>query len=212
MKPCIRQNKLVAIKYVFFDLLGCKYVSLIWIFVAFLFGYLAKQITLPPLVGYLCAGFILHAAGFVPEPSLKLLADLGITLMLFTIGLKVDFRGLIKPSLWVSTLTHMSAWSLLLLPLLMLSTTVVSAQLFDLSLSQCALVAFTFSFDSKAQQFKPNTEVGILLGTSYYLGDLNTTHFHQPLPAAGLIIRKNIDKTIFIIIILKILKTLNGQI
>ena len=55
-------------------------------------------------------------------------------------------------------------------------------------------VAFTFSFDSKAQQFKPNTEVGILLGTSYYLGDLNTTHFYQPLPAAGLIIRKNIDR------------------
>ena len=56
------------------------------------------------------------------------------------------------------------------------------------------LIAFTFGVDSKAQQFKPNTEVGILLGTSYYLGDLNTTHFYQPLPAAGLIIRKNIDR------------------
>jgi len=56
------------------------------------------------------------------------------------------------------------------------------------------IVTFTFSFSTKAQQFKPNTEIGILLGTSYYLGDLNTTHFNQPLPAAGLIIRKNIDK------------------
>ena len=55
-------------------------------------------------------------------------------------------------------------------------------------------VAFAFSFGAKAQQFRPNTEIGILLGTSYYLGDLNTTHFNQPLPAAGLIIRKNIDK------------------
>ncbi|MBC8511112.1 MAG: hypothetical protein H8D33_05580 [Cryomorphaceae bacterium] len=53
---------------------------------------------------------------------------------------------------------------------------------------------FAFSFSTEAQQFKPNTEVGILLGTSYYLGDLNTTHFNQPLPAVGLIIRKNIDK------------------
>ena len=46
----------------------------------------------------------------------------------------------------------------------------------------------------QAQQFKPNTEIGILLGASYYLGDLNTVHFNQSSPAAGLVIRKNIDK------------------
>ena len=57
------------------------------------------------------------------------------------------------------------------------------------------IFAFAFSFNAKPQQFIPNTEIGILLGTSYYLGDLNTTHFNQPLPAAGLIIRKNIDKS-----------------
>jgi hypothetical protein len=46
----------------------------------------------------------------------------------------------------------------------------------------------------KAQQFKPNTEIGVLLGASYYLGDLNTTHFNQSSLAAGLVIRRNIDK------------------
>jgi hypothetical protein len=56
------------------------------------------------------------------------------------------------------------------------------------------IVSFIFGFTAKAQQFKPNTEVGILLGTSYYLGDLNTAHFNQTLPAAGLVIRRNIDK------------------
>jgi hypothetical protein len=56
------------------------------------------------------------------------------------------------------------------------------------------IVSFIFGFTAKAQQFKPNTEVGILLGTSYYLGDLNTAHFNQNLPAAGLVIRRNIDK------------------
>jgi len=56
------------------------------------------------------------------------------------------------------------------------------------------IIAFAFSFSAKAQQFKPNTEIGLLLGTSYYLGDLNTTHFNQPLAAGGLIIRKNIDR------------------
>ena len=47
---------------------------------------------------------------------------------------------------------------------------------------------------TKAQQFKSNTEFGILGGASYYLGDLNTNHFNQPLAAGGLIIRKNIDE------------------
>ena len=46
----------------------------------------------------------------------------------------------------------------------------------------------------KAQQFKTNTEIGVLLGASYYLGDLNTTHFNQSRAAAGLVVRKNIDK------------------
>jgi len=65
---------------------------------------------------------------------------------------------------------------------------------FNYRITLLFIVAFIFSFSTKAQQFRPNTEIGILLGTSYYLGDLNTTHFNQPLPAAGLIIRQNIDK------------------
>lgn len=56
------------------------------------------------------------------------------------------------------------------------------------------IISLVFNFTSTAQQFKPNTEVGLILGTSYYLGDLNTTHFNQSSATAGLVIRKNIDK------------------
>ena len=56
------------------------------------------------------------------------------------------------------------------------------------------IITFAFSFSTEAQQFKPNTEIGILLGTSYYLGDLNTTHFNNSSFASGLIVRKNIDR------------------
>ena len=55
-------------------------------------------------------------------------------------------------------------------------------------------MAIVFNFSTKAQQFNPNTEIGVLLGASYYLGDLNTTHFNQPLFSGGLVIRRNIDK------------------
>ena len=53
---------------------------------------------------------------------------------------------------------------------------------------------FAFNCVGKAQQFKPNTEVGVLLGASYYLGDLNTTHFKKAVACGGLVIRKNIDR------------------
>lgn len=56
------------------------------------------------------------------------------------------------------------------------------------------IVMLLFNFSAKTQQFRPNTEIGLLLGASYYLGDLNTNHFNQPLPATGLIIRQNIDR------------------
>ena len=44
------------------------------------------------------------------------------------------------------------------------------------------IVFFAFSFVGKAQQFTPNTEIGFIGGASYYLGDLNTTHFKNALP------------------------------
>ena len=55
-------------------------------------------------------------------------------------------------------------------------------------------VFYAFGSIAQAQQFKPNTEVGLLLGTSYYLGDLNTTHFNNSAFTAGLIVRENIDR------------------
>ncbi len=50
----------------------------IWVAVAFSCGFLVKQLDLPPLIGYLAAGFGLHAIGVEPDNSLSTLADLGI--------------------------------------------------------------------------------------------------------------------------------------
>ena len=75
----------------------------LWILIAFVCGFLAKQINLPPLIGYLAAGFGLHSFGVEPHSNLQSLANLGITLMLFTIGLKINFKTLLKPSVWAGT-------------------------------------------------------------------------------------------------------------
>lgn len=79
----------------------------IWVALAFALGFLANQIKLPPLVGYLAAGFGLHALGVTPDDSLEELSDLGVTLLLFTIGLKLNVRNLLKPEIWGSALGHM---------------------------------------------------------------------------------------------------------
>lgn len=72
-----------------------------WIAVAFLAGLIARAIGLPMLVGYLAAGLALHELGAEPGPVLEQVADLGITLLLFTIGLKLTLRTLVRAEVWV---------------------------------------------------------------------------------------------------------------
>ncbi len=122
--------------------------SFIWIAVAFSFGFVARQIGLPPLVGYLAAGFMLHANGFEADASLSTLADLGITLMLFTIGLKVNVKQLIRPEILGGTFINMGAWHLLCLPLLIFVSSWGLYALLDLELATAALIVFAFSFSS----------------------------------------------------------------
>ena len=43
-------------------------------------------------------------------------------------------------------------------------------------------------------QYKVNQEIGGIIGASYYLGDLNETHFKQSKPLGGISFRKNFDR------------------
>lgn len=70
--------------------------ELIWIVSAYAAGLLASRLWLPPLVGYLLAGYVLHAAGFRSETLLAEFAEIGILLLLFTVGLKLKLRSLLK--------------------------------------------------------------------------------------------------------------------
>ncbi len=51
-----------------------------------------------------------------------------------------------------------------------------------------------FSVATQAQSFKPSTELGVFMGTSYYIGDLNENHFELAQPALGLIYRNNLNR------------------
>jgi predicted Kef-type K+ transport protein len=83
--------------------------DLYWIGPALISGLLAVRFGLPPLVGYLIAGFILNAFGFNEYDELAAIGELGVTLLLFTIGLKLDVRSLLRPVIWAGTTLHMLA-------------------------------------------------------------------------------------------------------
>ena len=78
-----------------------------WIAPAFVCGYIARQMKLPPLVGYLMAGFGLHVAGVMPDGTLEILSNIGVILLLFTIGLELDTRSLFKTEIWGTASSHM---------------------------------------------------------------------------------------------------------
>ncbi len=70
--------------------------------IAFALGLVAHWVGLPPLIGFLAAGFVLGALGMETTPLLQNIADLGVTLLLFTIGLKLHIKDLIAPVVWAS--------------------------------------------------------------------------------------------------------------
>lgn len=75
----------------------------VWIFSVFAGGLLFKQLQLPPLAGFLAAGFVLNAQGVKVIPAIDALADFGVTLLLFTIGLKLNLKNLWKVEVLAST-------------------------------------------------------------------------------------------------------------
>ncbi len=60
---------------------------------------------LPPLVGYLVAGSVLHARGVESSEAFERMADIGVLLLLFGVGLKLRLGTLARPQVWVTTTT-----------------------------------------------------------------------------------------------------------
>jgi len=79
---------------------------------ALVFGLIVRQAGLPPLVGFLAAGFALNYFGAdlgVPEEMgsiLHHLAHLGVLMLLFTVGLKLKLKQLVQPQVIGGGLGH----------------------------------------------------------------------------------------------------------
>lgn len=132
----------------------------IWIAVAFVFGFLAKQVSLPPLVGFLLAEFVLKFFGIEGGETLQQIADLGVTLLLFSIGLKLDVKGLLKPEVWGTASLHLVI-TVVVFGGAFYGLSLAGVSLFaGLDLATAAMIAFALSFSSTVFAVKVLEERG----------------------------------------------------
>ena len=120
----------------------------IWIGSVFLAGLLAVLLRLPPLVGFLVAGFALNGLGVPELPALDFVADLGVTLLLFSIGLKLEVRQLVRREVLVTAVAHMATVVVVAVALLWALGAAGVSLLEGESWATLALLGFALSFSS----------------------------------------------------------------
>ncbi|MFK8029069.1 MAG: cation:proton antiporter [Gammaproteobacteria bacterium] len=122
--------------------------DVVWIAMAFGLGFLSRSVGLPPMVGFLAAGFVLSGQGIASGESLGKLSDLGITLLLFTVGLKLNLQTLARPHVWAVSGLH-AIVIVLVFGFALYGMALTGASLFSgLSFANALLIAFALSFSS----------------------------------------------------------------
>jgi len=127
--------------------------------IAFCFGLIAQRFRLPPLVGFLVSGFALQAMGKTGGPVLEDIANLGVTLMLFTIGVKLRLRTLARPEIWGGASLHTGSVLFIFTPVVLGVATLFGTAT-GLDWQTALLLAFALSFSSTVFAVKSLDESG----------------------------------------------------
>lgn len=145
----------------------------LWISFAFVLGLLVKGVGLPPLVGYLTAGFLLSGlsatTGITIESTdvLGHIAHVGVLLLLFTVGLKLKLRSIISPEVIGGSLLHFAITCLVLTPalhlLMALDWTTALMLSIALSFSSTVLAAKVLESKRELRAFHGRVAIGILV-------------------------------------------------
>ena len=140
---------------------------------AFLFGLAVRQIGLPPLVGFLAAGFIINALGpqlgmpAATGPILEYLANLGVLMLLFTVGLKLKLRQIGQPQVLGTALFHFGISIAIFTPAtwLLFTDDWMVALLVGIALAFSSTVLAAKILESKGElgNFHGRTAIGILI-------------------------------------------------
>ena len=121
-------------------------------------GLLLKRLKQPPLIAYMITGVILgpSVSGLVEiSTNITLLAELGITLLLFIVGLELSlqaFKSVYKKTLFIVIIQIMTS----------LSLTAIIGSLFDWSTARTLVLGFAISISSSAVAIGVLEDIGEL--------------------------------------------------
>ena len=112
----------------------------VWLMFAFSLGLIMRLIGLPPLVGYLAAGFALSFNGYETSHLLEEVSHAGVLLLLFGVGLKLRLKSLLRAEVLAGSLIHMVIFVTVFMLLLF--------QFSTLDRSAVVMIALALSFSS----------------------------------------------------------------
>jgi len=145
----------------------------VWIGFAFSIGLLVRLVGLPSLVGYLAAGFAISTfstdLGLPLESSavLQHVAHIGVLLLLFSVGLKLNVRNLVQAEVIGGGLLHFGFSILFLAPALylFLNLSVFTAVMLAtaLAFSSTVLAARVLEGKRELRAFHGRVAIGILI-------------------------------------------------
>jgi len=161
----------------------------VWLAGAFVAGLTVRQLGLPPLVGFLGAGFVFSALGFEPNELLDELSEIGVLVLLFSVGLKVRLITLIRPEVLATGAGHLlilgGLATLALLSWFPLDTLSAITLAASLGFSSTVLAAKLLEYRRELRSFHGRVAIGILiLQDLVAVGLLATLGGHSPSPWA----------------------------
>lgn len=140
--------------------------ELTWLVAAFIAGGVAKIARLPTLVGYLGAGFTLALWGMESNDLIKAIGDLGVVLLLFTVGLHISFRSLVQVQVVGVGLIHLLISTALFTGVLLLMGIQTAPALLlavGLGFSSTVLTAKTLDARGELDSYHGRLAIGILI-------------------------------------------------
>ena len=141
--------------------------ELLWIAIAFVFGLMARHVQLPSLVGYLAAGFALNYLQFEQTELLEFIAHTGVLLLLFSVGLKLRLKNVLRTEVLAGSLLHLALSSAVLFAIFLaidgLQLTTALIVCIALGFSSTVVAAKILEEKKELRSFHGRVAIGILI-------------------------------------------------